>query len=151
MRGIGVGVREQIKAERVRRRSKRPLERTLFDRIGAIVRRYRLQADFLDSAPEFVPGSLPAGTDVAADAMKQDFAEPLFVLCSAEEYRLVVRIMEKFDNPYLPYANCPEEIALSTVLFEAHPDLDRKLLKRCHFKRLLHDTKCRQPAQGVVR
>lgn len=115
---------------------KRPLVRTLFDRIGTIVKRYHLTADFLESM-QSRPHDLPQTATDVPGAVKPELEAPLFVFCTAEEYRLVVELMRRFDNPYLPYANSPEEIALSEVLFTAKPNLDRELLMRHHFRKLL--------------
>jgi len=61
----------------------------------------------------------------------------LFSLAEQKEYALALAIINKIKNPYLEFAQSPEEIALSKLLFELNPDLGEEKLERYHFETLL--------------
>jgi hypothetical protein len=68
---------------------------------------------------------------------KDDYTPPLFCLLTNQEYRLTMAIVSRADNPYLQYANSPQELLLSVPLFSTNPSLGPEVLKRYHFGTLL--------------
>jgi hypothetical protein len=61
----------------------------------------------------------------------------LFSLAEQKEYVLTLAIIDKINNPYVEFAQSPEEIALSKLLFELNPSLGEEKLERYHFETLL--------------
>ena len=128
---------EQIKSDRAQRKEKKPLRPTLFHRISGLVKEYGLGEGFLEklSSPEdFLPEQKEESARVR---QKQPFRIPLFALAEQKEYVLTLAIIEEINNPYLEFAQSPEEIALSKLLFELNPALEEKKLESCHFETLL--------------
>ena len=128
---------EKIKSERAQSKKKRPFRRTLFHKLNGLVRKYGLEESFLSK--------LDAPEDYVAEA-KVEFAQlrkkkpiefPLFSLSAEKEYRLTTAIMSKVDNPYLEFAQSPDEIAISRLLFDLNPSLGADQLARYHFETLL--------------
>ncbi len=61
----------------------------------------------------------------------------MFSLSAEKEYRLTMAIMSKVNNPYLEFAQSPDEIVISKTLFELNPSLSADRLERHHFETLL--------------
>ena len=128
---------EQIKTDRAQKKKKQPLRPTLFDRISGLVKEYRLGESFLEklSNPEdFLPEQK---AEFAQIRKKQPLAIPLFSLLEHKEYILTLAIINQIKNPYLEFAQSPEEIVLSKLLFELNPALGPEKLERYHFETLL--------------
>lgn len=128
---------EQIKTDRAQKKKKQPLRPTLFDRISGLVKEYCLGESFLEelaSPEDFLPEQKAEFTQVRK---KQPFAIPLFSLLEQKEYILTLAIINQIKNPYLEFAQSPEEIALSKLLFELNPALGPEKLERYHFETLL--------------
>ena len=128
---------QRIKNERARNKKKRPFERTLFNKVSGLVKRYSLEESFL--AKLEVPDDYlsEANMEFARVRKKQPFEIPLFSLLEEKDYRLVVTIINKINNAYLEFAHSPEEIALSKLLFELNPSLGVDKLEGYHFETLL--------------
>jgi len=128
---------EQIKTDRAQKKKKQPLRPTLFDRISGLVKEYRLGESFLEK----LEGSEDLLPEKEAEFVqirkKQPFRIPLFSLAEKKEYILTLAIIDKINNPYLQFAQSPEEIALSKLLFELNPALGPEKLERYHFETLL--------------
>lgn len=128
---------EQIKTDRAQKKKKQPLRPTLFDRISGLVKEYRLGESFLEkltSPEDFLPEQK---AEFAQVRKKQPFAIPLFSLLEHKEYILTLAIINQIKNPYLEFAQSPEEIALSRLLFELNSALGPEKLERYHFETLL--------------
>ncbi len=128
---------EQIKSDRAQKKKKQPFKSTLFDQISGLVKEYRLDESFLKkcATPEDL---LPESeAEFARVRKKQPFRIPLFSLAEQKEYDLTLAIIDKMNNPYLEFAQSPEEIALSRLLFDLNPALGKEKLERCHFETLL--------------
>jgi len=128
---------EKIKSERAQSKKKRPFKRTLFDKVNGLVRAYSLEASFLSSLEvpeEYLP---EARVEYAQLKRKRSIEFPLFSLSAEEEYRLTTAIMSKVNNPYLEFAQSPDEIVISKTLFDLNPSLGADSLERYHFETLL--------------
>ena len=128
---------EQIKTDRAHRKKKRPLRPTLFDRISGLVKEYRLGESFLEHLESPEDFLLEKKAEFAEVRKKQPFRVPLFSLTDKKEYIKTLAIIDKISNPYLEFAQSPEEIALSKLLFELNPALGPEKLERHHFETLL--------------
>ncbi len=132
----------ELRSRRAEKRRRQPWQAGVFTRIGAIVREYRLGEGFLRrlaavekewegrGAEELCRARLAAG---GAAKSKRPLAAPLFFLATAAEYEVIQAILRLCDNPYLEYAQCPEEILLSGPLYRRRGDLSGEVLSRCHF------------------
>ena len=127
----------QIKTDRVQKKKKQPFSSTLFDRISGLVKEYRLGESFLEKLESPADFLLEKEAEFARVRKKQPFIIPLFSLAEQKEYVLTLAIIEKIHNPYLEFAQSPEEIALSKLLFELNPALGAEKLERYHFETLL--------------
>ena len=128
---------QQIKTDRAQKKKKQPLRPTLFHRISGLVKEYHLGESFLEkltSPEDFLPEQK---TEFAQVRKKQPFAIPLFSLLEHKEYILTLAIINRIKNPYLEFAQSPEEIALSKLLFELNSALGPEKLERYHFETLL--------------
>ena len=128
---------EQIKTDRAEKRKKQPFSPTLFDRISGLVKEYHLRESFLEKLESPADFLLEKEAEFARVRQKQPFMIPLFSLTEQKEYVLTLAIIEKVDNPYLEFAQSPEEIALSKLLFDLNPALGAEKLKRYHFETLV--------------
>lgn len=131
------GLPDRMRAERARRKTKRPFERTLFDRVSGLVRAHSLGKEFL--ARLAVADDEPCPEEEGRDRVKskEPFEAPLFSLSGEEEYRVTMSILDRVSNPYLRFAASPDEILLCGRLFRRNPRLGARLLARVHFESLL--------------
>jgi hypothetical protein len=74
--------------------------------------------------------------DIACLKSKKSLDLPLFFLVTAEEYQVITDILQHYDNPYLGYAHCPEEILLCGPLYKRCPELSPEVLRCRHFAAL---------------
>lgn len=132
-----MGILEQIKSDRARKKKKEPFRSTLFDRISGLVKEYRLEESFVEKCESPEGFLTERKAEVARVRKKQPFRIPLFSLAEQKEYELTLAIIDKMNNPYLEFAQSPEEIALSRLLFDLNPALGKEKLERCHFETLL--------------
>jgi len=128
---------EQIKSDRAQKRKKQPLRPTLFDRISGLVKEHRLGESFLEKLASPEDFLLEKKAEFARVRKKQPFRIPLFSLTEKKEYILTLAIIDKINNPYLEFAQSPEEIALSKLLFDLNPALGTEKLERYQFETLL--------------
>jgi hypothetical protein len=127
----------QIKGDRSQRKEKKPLRPTLFARISGLVKEYRLGESFLEKLSSPEDFLLEQKAEFARVRKKQPFRISLFSLAEQKEYVLTLAIIDKINNPYVEFAQSPEEIALSKLLFELNPSLGEEKLERYHFETLL--------------
>jgi hypothetical protein len=127
----------QIKSDRAQRKEKKPLRPTLFARISGLVKEYRLGESFLEKLSRPEDFLLEQKAEFAPVRKKQPFRISLFSLAEQKEYVLTLAIIDKINNPYVEFAQSPEEIALSKLLFELNPSLGEEKLERYHFETLL--------------
>jgi len=114
---------QKIKSERAQSKKKRPFKRRLFDQVNGLVITYSLEESFLSrlEAPEDYLSEVKV--EFAQLRKKRPIEFPLFSLSAEEEYRLTTAIMSKVNNPYLEFAQSPDEIAISKTLFDLNPSL----------------------------
>jgi hypothetical protein len=132
-----MGILEQIKTDRAHKRKKQPFRSTLFDRISGLVKEYRLGESFLEKLESPEDFLLEKEAEFTQVRKKQPFRIPLFSLPERKEYLQTLAIIDKINNPYLEFAQSPEEIALSKLLFDLNPALGPEKLERYHFETLL--------------
>ena len=128
---------EQIKSDRAQRKQKKPLRPTLFDRISGLVKEHRLGDSFLEKLESPEDFLIEEKAEFARVRRKQSFRIPLFSLIEKNEYVVTLAIIDKINNPYLEFAQTPEEIALSKLLFDLNPALGTEKLESYHFETLL--------------
>ncbi len=127
----------KIKSERAQSKKKKPLRRTLFVKVNGVVRKYSLEESFLSRLEVPEDYVAEAKVEFAQLRKKKPIEFPLFSLSAEKEYRLTTAIMNKVDNPYLEFAQSPEEIVISKPLFNLNPSLGADQLERYHFETLL--------------
>ena len=128
---------EKIKSERARSKQKRPFRRSLFDKVNGLVRTYSLEESFLSRLEVPEDYLSEAKVEFAQLRKKKPIEFPLYSLSAEKEYRLTTAIMNKVDNPYLEFAQSPDEIVISKKLFDLNPSLGADQLVRYHFETLL--------------
>ncbi|MBU0698189.1 MAG: hypothetical protein ABIK98_07510 [Pseudomonadota bacterium] len=128
---------QNIRNERARQWSKKPLIRDVFTQISSLVNRHGLKESFLiviENAEDYLTQT---NLQLHRIREKTPFVPPLFSLVTHEEYLLAKAIISKVDNPYLRYAHSPEEIFQSKLLYRLNPKLAPETLIRNHFETLL--------------
>lgn len=132
-----MGLIEQIRRERLGKRAVRPFTPSLFTRIAGIVHRYGLDPNFLNmlngaaDLNSFNHGFLFSSSSKAA------YFPPLFALVMETEYRIITGILDRVANPYLYFANSPDEILICNTLFALNPFIEPEHLRYHHFRTLL--------------
>jgi hypothetical protein len=128
---------QRIRSDRARQKRRQPRARNVFNTVGCIVKEYKLGEDFLE---------LIDNTDLTFSQRKMEFRQvrgkkvlelPPYFLVSQDEYRIVMAITGKLDNPYLQFAHSPDEMLLSATLYKANPSLTSQDLLRYDFETLL--------------
>ncbi|UCE82955.1 MAG: hypothetical protein JSV47_14925 [Deltaproteobacteria bacterium] len=128
---------QQIKSDRAQKKKKEFLRPTLFNRVSGLVKEYGLEESFLEKLESPEDFLQEKKAEFARVRKKQPFRIPLFSLSEQKEYSLTLAILDKMNNPYLEFAQSPEEIALSKLLFELNPSVETEKLERYHFETLL--------------
>jgi hypothetical protein len=128
---------QEIRSDRARQRRKQPHKIEVFNTVSCIVKGYSLREDFLRLLSQTVDSLFQKRMEFNDIKMKKLFEFPPFSLLSKEEYGVAMAIINKLDNPYLPFAHSPEEMLLSLPLYEANPLLGPDHLLRHHFETLL--------------
>ncbi len=131
------GLLRQLKRERAQKRAKVPFKRTLFVKIHALVQEYGLEGDFLRQIDEFADNLSLEKLKYDQIPVKKNLEVPLFSLATPERYGLIMAIIEKVNNPYLPFANSPAEILACNSLFQRNPAIEPQNLAGHHFHTLL--------------
>lgn len=142
-------LRGRIQARRSEKRRKSPFRPTLYTRIAALVRRFSLDAAFLDAL-----GSprLSTADPAALELKRKEALEPhLFSLSTEAEHRVTLGILDRVKVPYLAYATSPDEILACGELFERNPSLSPEILARLHFETLLLEERFRAHPQPLGR
>jgi hypothetical protein len=125
-----------IKSDRARQRSRQLHERSVFLTVSCIVKEYRLGEDFVRLLDHKEDCRFPERIESLKVKGKKGFEVPPFSLVSQEEYRLVTTITGRLGNPYLQFAQSPEEIILSAPLYRANPSISFDELLRFDFETL---------------
>ena len=128
---------QRFRSERAEKRRKQSFAPTLFDRINGLVKAYALDEAFLSSLDAF--NERAREEDLTFDTVrpKPVYEFPLFSMSTQKEYRVTMAVIARVANPYLNFANSPEEILLCQLLFRHNPALPPKRLARSHFEGLL--------------
>lgn len=142
---------EKIKSERAQSKRKKPFRRTLFDKVNGVVRKYSLEESFLSKLEVPEDYVAEAKVEFAQLRKKKPIEFPLFSLSAEKEYRLTTAIINKVDNPYLEFAQSPEEIAISKQLFNLNPSLGADQLARYHFETLLLCERAKKEMKDLVK
>jgi hypothetical protein len=142
---------QKIKSERAQSKKKRPFKRTLFDKVNGLVRTYSLEVSFLSRLEVPEDYLSEAKVEFAQLRKKRPIEYPLFSLSAEEEYRLTTAIMSKVTNPYLEFAQSPDEIAISKTLFELNPSLAEDTLERYHFETLLLCERAKKEMEDLLK
>lgn len=100
------------------------------------MRRHRLGEEFCRLLPHLAPARAETLARTHAAGTKAPYEPPLFFLATPEEYRVIREIMAATENPYLAWAQSPEEILLSRPLYAKHPQLSTEILAGHHFAAL---------------
>ena len=127
---------QHIRSDRTEKKKKELFKQTLFSRIGGLVKVYALESGFLkemDHLSDVLLREHPVSYRMRA---KPPIHRSLFPLLTEEEYRVTSEIIKRADNPYLCFANSPEEILFCKPLFSYNPGIGAENLIRCHFKTL---------------
>ena len=142
---------QKIKSDRAQSKKKRPFKRTLFDKVSGLVRTYSLEESFLSRLE--IPEDYLSEAKVESVQLrkKRPMEFPLFSLVAEKEYRLTTAIMSKVNNPYLEFAQSPDEIAISKTLFDLNPSLGAETLARCHFETLLLCERAKKEMKNLVK
>ena len=130
-------IKQYIKKERAQKKKKKPFKRDIFNKISGLVRRYELDNGILkrlDKAVDYLPEEKTISDQFRP---KISFKFPLFSLATKEEYHLAMAIIQKIDNPYLQFAQSPEEMLLCQPLYRLNPALSHEQLMQYHFETLV--------------
>ena len=141
---------QKIKSERAQSKKKRPFKRRLFDKVNGLVRTYSLEESFLSRLEVPEDYLSEAKVEFAQLRKKRPIEFPLFSLSAEEEYRLTTAIMSKVNNPYLEFAQSPDEIAISKTLFDLNPSLGADTLARYHFETLLLCERAKKEVEDLL-
>lgn len=128
---------EHIKTERAQQKRKQDFRPCLVDKISALVKEHGLGEVFLqqlEGADNYVSRK---HSHIARIRTKRLFEFPPFCLATRQQYDLAKAIISKVDNPYLQFAQSPEEVCLSNPLFNLNPSLSPNMLDHYHFETLL--------------
>jgi hypothetical protein len=142
---------QKIKSERAQSKKKRPFKRRLFDKVNGLVRTYSLEESFLSRLEVPEDYFSEAKVEFAQLRKKRPIEFPLFSLSAEKEYRLTTAIMNKVDNPYLEFAQSPDEIVISKTLFDLNPSLGTDTLERYHFETLLLCERAKKEMNDLVK
>jgi hypothetical protein len=134
---VSMDLAQSIRSGRARQKRKQDRARKVFNTVSCIVRGYKLGEDFLESLEN--TDSYFSKRRIEPDQVKgkKVLELPPFSLVSQDEYRIIMAIIGKLDNPYLQFAHSPEEMLLSTPLYEANPSLTSQDLLHYDFETLL--------------
>ena len=128
---------KDIKRKRVEQRRKQPIKRDVFNQISGLVRCYGLEESFLSVLDGIEDYLSRKDLKLGRVRLKRVMENPLFSLATQDEYSLTMAIIRKVDNPYLKFAQSPEEIVLCEPLYRLNPSLGPEKLMRYHFETLL--------------
>ena len=131
---------KNIKQKRAKQRQKTPFRRDVFNQISSLVRQYGLKENFLSIFDNVEDYLSEKNLNLKRIRVKTLLDGPLFSLTTKDEYSLTMSIIAKIDNPYLKFAQSPEEIIWCGPLYRLNPSIDSEKLMRYHFETLyLHE------------
>ena len=131
---------KNIKQKRAKQKQKKPFEGNVFNQISSIVRGYGLKENFLDELDKVDHAISDANFKYTRVRVKEPIENHLFSLVTKDEYTLTMSIINKIDNPYLKFANSPEDLVWCAPLFRLNPSMASEKLRRYHFETLyLHE------------
>lgn len=139
-----------IKSDRARRKRKQPHGRSVFHTVSCIVKEYGLGEDFVRLLDHKQDCRFPERIESLKVKGKKGFELPPFSLVSQEEYRLVTTITGRLGNPYLEFAQSPEEIILSAPLYRANPSINSDKLLRYDFETLLFYQRAKEELEDLT-
>jgi hypothetical protein len=139
----------EIRRDRLKKRRRQPFQPTLFARISAVVREYRLTEDFVVRLT-VGESPLPLDLDRIIPGEREPLVIPLYSLVTEDEYRVTRGILEKVSNPYVAYVQSPEDILFSHPLFARNPALPPDRLVRWPFETLLLCELAKEEVQRLV-
>ena len=129
-----------IKRQRKQQRKKQTIRRNVFNQISSIVKQYRLTKNILDILDNLEDYLSKKNLNLNRIRVKEPLDGSLFSLATKDEYFLTMSIIAKIDNPYLKFAQSPEEIIWCGPLYRLNPVMDLEKLTRYHFRTLyLHE------------
>jgi hypothetical protein len=131
-----MNLKDSVRQSRVRGRAKEPFPPSLFSRLGGLVRRHRLGEAFSRLVGLMTAEQAEKLAQLHRSETKPPYEPPLFFLATPEEYRVIQGILSVLDNPYLAWAQNPEEILFSQPLWRRHPGLSPEVLASHHFAEL---------------
>ena len=134
---IDMDLRKNIIDDRSRRKTKQNSEEKVFNAVCSIVKAYGLGNDFLKMLDGFEDSSGRQGAGALEVKAKRPLEIPPYCMVPGEAYGLVLDIMGRLDNPYLPFARSPEEMVLSAHLYQCDRSIDARQLLRHDFGTLL--------------
>jgi hypothetical protein len=120
--------------ERLRKNAtkKEPLKRTIFHKLAYIIEENKITEDILrqitnnDLTKQIQVRLLDSSLE---RSQKRNVTFPPFHVAPQEVYSLVKKI-EELSNPYLDFANTPEEILAFNSLWQLNPGIDPKILEK---------------------
>ncbi len=129
-------LKRRLQRQRIDRREKKPFRRSAFARVSALVQVHGLDEAFIVRLERFrpEPGACSGTAEPASAAPRR--RDPLFGLVGEDSYRTVAAILERRKNPYLPFAETPEDILWSDALYRRHPRISPESLEGRSFKAL---------------
>jgi hypothetical protein len=145
------GLLQDLRKARARQKAKLPFKPDLFQKILALVRKYGLKEDFLAQIDKLSDHRGLEKPQYDRIKVKKRLDAPLFALATPEEYGLTQAIIQKVNNPYLLFANSPEEILVCNVLFQGDPAIEPQKLASLHFHTLLLYRQAEVEAQVLTR
>jgi hypothetical protein len=129
-------LKDSWRRERLRGREKEPFSPSRFSHVGGLVRRYRLGAAFCRVLRTMEEAEAEKLARARRSDAKAPYEPPLFFLATPEEFQVIQEILSGLDNPYLAWAQSPEEILLSQPLWRRRPGLEAQELAHRHFAAL---------------
>ena len=128
---------QDIKLKRARDKKKQPLGRDEFRQVSSIVKQYGLDESFLSVLDKAAAAEIDSNLQLARVRVKAPVQSYLFPLATREEYCIIMAILIKVNNPYLKFAQSPEEILVCGKLYRLNPSIPPEKLLRFHFETLL--------------
>ncbi|MFZ5447914.1 MAG: hypothetical protein ACOZFS_04670 [Thermodesulfobacteriota bacterium] len=134
---VETGLLRHLKSERSQKKAKLPFKPSLFVKILALVQEYGLEGEFLSQLEKSTNQQWQAEPEYDRIEDKKKLGAPLFALATPAEFALTLAIIDKVNNPYLAFANSPDEILACNSLFRCDPALAPQKLAAHHFQTLL--------------
>jgi hypothetical protein len=127
---------KDIKQKRASQKQKKPFKGNIFNQISSIVKWYGLKENFLDELDKVDNDIFEENLKHSRVRLREPIENHLFSLVTKDEYTLTMLIIDKIDNPYLKFANSPEDLVWCGPLYCLNPSMDSEKLRRYHFETL---------------